>query len=195
MATSAEWLIAFSELTGISQVTALNFARALRSGGLYTKPSRGGGHKNTPATAKHLTNYILAQAAPQASDAVDVATSLRRMQFLSSTAKPNSPRLGRGDFGTVIDALIEAVAHGKAKLLPHQIRISLIPFRAEISWLEPDGRLEHRDTYAADFHSEAHPWASSALVKITLINTSLLELAASMLRKDGTESPGRDPAP
>lgn len=199
-ATSSEWLTEFSKLTGMSPVTVLNFGRALRAAGLYAKPSRGGGHRHTRVTAAHLTNFILAQAAPQASDAVEAVTQLRSMRFAYSSSGER-PHLGEGDFGSVIDGLIEGRANSDAspeeaavRFVPHHINLSVQPVFAELIWLAPNGSILRRETYVASDSGPNH-WSSFAIVKRTFIHPSLIELAARMLRDPSLEMGNADALP
>lgn len=191
MATSSEWLDEFSELTGVHPVTALNIARALRGADLYSRPSRGAGHRKTQVTADDLVNFILAQAATQASDAAEVVTQLRNMRFNNTlTDRP----VIQGD--TLGDTLAQFISGAANVIGPDVIMLSTQPFSAMLIWSGPGEGAAKRGAPKAQANvyvvpqldllndNYTPPWDSSAYVlkKTTTIRLPLLDLAQRMLR-------------
>ncbi len=186
--TSSEWLAAFSDHTGISPVTVVNYARALRAENLNPTPSRGGGHRKTLMTATHFSNFILAQAGLQASDAAEAVQHLRSAKFAHSSLD-EQPYFGAEKFGIVFDKMIEGratptVDDSKSKYLPDEIHLSVQPVYAEMIWYKSQKFPERKETYVKNISSDSSPksWMSRFLVKRTYVNPELIELAASMLR-------------
>ena len=186
--TSSEWLAAFSDRAEISRVTALNYARALRAENLNPTPSRGGGHRKTLMTATHFSNFILAQAGLQASDAAEAVRHLRSAKFAYSFPD-EPPYFGTGEFGIVFDRMIEGrtiflLDDSNSKYLPNEIHLSVQPIFAQMIWYKSDGSLLRQEDYIKNIseHSKPKSWRSRQLVKRTYVNPELIELAASMLR-------------
>jgi hypothetical protein len=176
--TSHDWILAFTALTETSHVTNLNVARALRAAGMYAKPARGNGHLKTRVNAYEVGNFILAQAASQASDAAEVVTRLRELVPLGV----RSPTFGKGTFGDVVDRMIGGVSADSefaGKQLPHEIHLTTNPYRAVLIW-HREGSLPYIETYAAP-QAKARNLGSFSLVKMTYIHSSLIELAWRML--------------
>jgi hypothetical protein len=195
VATSAEWLQAFTDLDGSPYVTNENVARALRAAGLFAKPSRGQGHRKTLLSATHLANFILAQAAPKASDAAEVVTNLRAMM----TVGPVDSVLGDATLGEALDLMIAGFPGGSAFSsdampfqMPNEIHLSSQPYRADFIWLGPDGAPVRARTYLPRGSTGGY---LRAVVRKTFIHHSVLELAGQMLagtaEKAMSAAPGR----
>ena len=175
--TAHAFVLDFSNLTEMSEITELNLARSLRAQGLFTRASQGRGHKKTQPTAHELGNFILAQSAGQASEAAEAINGLRQMIFRGI----EPPVFGPGTFGEVFDRMVSGRSHsGQAVSLPNEIRISTNPYKAVLIWLKtPTGEFDRANTYSSD--RTERPAGANYLLKQTFIHPKLIELAWQFL--------------
>jgi hypothetical protein len=183
MVTSSEWIAEFCALTGIEPVAAVNYARSLRLGGLYAKPSRGGGHRKTSVAVHQMSNFIFAQAATQASGAVDAVRQIRAAMFAANPIGER-PYLGEGDFGDVFDRLMSgSYSDAKDSLqIPNHIVFCLNPASVELVWCAPNGSVARRQVYISPDFFIISP---RQIIKKTEILASVMTLAHCMLCNEG----------
>jgi hypothetical protein len=137
--TSSQWIIDFATLTRTRLRRNVNLASVLGAAGLYAKPSKGRGHVKTRITAAHLTNFLLAQATDQASDAAEVVTNLRQMKYRGFEV----PYFGDGNCGEIFDRMLEGLPGGphnsplaEPRYLPDVIHLSTRPYEGYIDLAE-----------------------------------------------------------
>lgn len=191
--TSKHFLNSFTDLTLTSAIWNHNLGRMLRDAGLFTKPSRGSGHKKTSIAAPHISNFYLAQAAAQIVDAPEVVRQLRSLV----KAGPTPPMLGPGNLGDALDRMIggvpadlELVPIIAAAVMPHEIRVMTNPYRVDMIW------YGHNKPPRAESYTlpQGSPLTSTPLQRVTVIHPDLIELGQRMLAERVDETQNAAPA-
>ena len=184
--TAHGFVLEFANLTQMTLVTLLNLARALRARGLFTKAPAGRGYDKIVPTPHELANFILAQAAEQASEAAETIGQLRPMKFRG--VEP--PVFGIGTFGDIFDRMVGGGSGQASKTsevvsipLPNEIRLSANPYRAVLIW-RPNGEKPWANTYTPDMTER--PFGSNMLFKETFIHPKVIELAWQTLAGETT---------
>jgi hypothetical protein len=141
----------------------------------------------TRTKASDLVNFILAQAADEPGDAVEVVTHLRRMKFGGFEA----PYFGDGDCGEIFDRMLEGLPGGPhhspladPRNLPDVIHLSTRPYEALLIWrgeAAPGGYLR------VNTYRQAWPEYSHLIIRKTFIDSELIEFARQFLN-DETEA-------